>query len=465
MERIDYHAANVNWNTITTTTKDGELREQQRVQLRYWVDGKRKTKSKLFPASKPLDTDRKKANAVKEWIKELDKQQDEAIEAERRAEEERKLAEEAAAEEERDRLEREREEAERGKTVMELVDWYIESGGRTNIVASTIADYRATARRLRPHFSTVYANELRAIDVQKWEQDYLKSSGVSAATVGKCHRLLKSAYRRGQEMELVNPNRTNPMTLFSPPTAERHRPNALDQRGAQQLTAFLLDSTPSPTVVGAMLALHAGLRQGECCGLRWCDIDLDNRVLIVQHAVGLCKSSEETGGRATFIKQPKNGRPREVPFDKELADVLTNRRDLMKREAARAELLESSFDFGELYVLGRVDGSYCHPTVLGKEWRALAESQGLSGTEGKRVVFHDLRKSYATAGLAVTKDSGKSIAGNMGHSDTKLTLDTYGAALTPQQVQAANAIGDFMRPPRRKSGAEVLDLSPTGTDE
>ena len=51
---------------------------------------------------------------------------------------------------------------------------------------------------------------------------------------------------------------------------------------------LLLDgSKPRPSLAGFYLALFAGLRRGEICGLRWCDVDLegDTPELTVRHSL------------------------------------------------------------------------------------------------------------------------------------------------------------------------------------
>lgn len=45
-----------------------------------------------------------------------------------------------------------------------------------------------------------------------------------------------------------------------------------------------------------MLALHTGMRIGEVCGLRWCDVDFEACLISVRHSVAYAK------GMGSFIK-------------------------------------------------------------------------------------------------------------------------------------------------------------------
>lgn len=455
---VDYLTAPATWRTITTTKKDGSTTDQWQATLRYTVtvidkDGTERSvkrrKTKLFPAS--VDTDRKKSSALKAWRKQLAQEQAERMERERIAEEERLAAERAA----RDDL---------GLTVCELVDKYIEARkvssykGREAIAGSTVADYRATLRRLEPDFSTVPAKTMKAIAAQDWEDQQVRE-GIHPLVVGKCHRLLKAAYRWGMRKELVD---SNPMELVDPPSRPKKKPESLDQRTMQRLTSILMESNPTPLVVAAMLALHCGLRQGECCGLTWGDVDLDARTLRVVRTVAV---GEHEGMKSTtFIKEPKSAESHRTLFiDNELAVVLGKRRDAMLRQARKAEVLDSDFSFEGLYVIGNIAGDYIAPLRIGKSWREFAEEHGITSASGKRLTFHGLRHSYVTAGISAGADV-KSVAANAGHSSTQMTVDVYAGALPQAQRIAAEQTAAYMRPPTGiKAQADVLTLDPTGT--
>lgn len=45
-----------------------------------------------------------------------------------------------------------------------------------------------------------------------------------------------------------------------------------------------------------MLALHTGMRIGEVCGLRWCDVDFETGLISIRHSVAYAK------GMGSFIK-------------------------------------------------------------------------------------------------------------------------------------------------------------------
>lgn len=91
---------------------------------------------------------------------------------------------------------------------------------------------------------------------------------------------------------------------------------------------------------------------------------------------------------------------------------------------------------------------------------------GLTGTQGRRVTFHDLRHSSVTAAIEASGDGAvESIAANHGHSDVTMTLNVYGSATSTGKRLAAHAAGEYMRPvPRPRKEADVLPLATHGHD-
>lgn len=48
--------------------------------------------------------------------------------------------------------------------------------------------------------------------------------------------------------------------------------------------------------MAVVLALHTGMRIGEVCGLRWCDVDFETGLISIRHSVAYAK------GMGSFIK-------------------------------------------------------------------------------------------------------------------------------------------------------------------
>jgi integrase len=445
MERINYGAAKATWQTVTRTAKDGTTTEQQRVILRYYVDGKRKGKTKVFPASRVLDTDRKRDNALRQWVRELEAEQDRAIREERQRDEEREAA--------RAEAERIAREAAERVNLIEYMREYIDVREAAQIIeASTASDYRHTCKRLEARFADTSLQELTSKDVQDYEAAELKR-GVSATTVGKVHRLLKQVITYAVRHEVIE---KNVMLVVEPPKRPKHKPNGLDVAEAQRVTGILLEQPPTAVSTAALLALHASLRAGEVCGLTWANVDLDNGIIRISQAIGLAD------GRGAYIKATKNdSSTRDVNITADLTEKLRKRRDAMRADLRHAGLVLSAEQFGKLYVCGTIDGRYPSPQVIARKWAVLAEAYNVMGTEGKRATFHTLRHGFATVGIASGIDVA-SIAAQMGHSTVSQTLNTYTSATADGKRRAASTMGEVMHP---VGEADVISFDKTGTTD
>lgn len=301
---------------------------------------------------------------------------------------------------------------------------------------STAYGYRFSMQHVRDGFSAVKLRDLKPSHVTKWVAD-MNAAGLSPATISKSFRLLKQALDQAVDDEVIerNPCAKKSVKL---PTARKEKPNVLDAKGREALVDALDGMSRTPVVVAAYLAALTGARRGELCGLRWNDLDLDNATISIRRSIGI-----REGG--CFVKGTKseNG-TRIIPISSALMPILAAHRDSMRADwAALMDKLELPSDdaaFDSLYVLGTLDGRFCNPTRLGKQWQALAESLNLVGTQGRVVTLHDLRHGVATISVADGADP-KSIASNLGHSDVRLTLDVYAADDLDAKRRAAELVG------------------------
>lgn len=134
------------------------------------------------------------------------------------------------------------------------------------------------------------------------------------------------------------------------------------------------------------VAAFTGLRAGELERLRVCDVDLDERKVVVLKS--------------------KNYRSRTVPFPKSLVDPLM-------------ALAEDRGQQAPLFTTSR--GSRLQqPAFYRRHFVPAAERCGLEGLR-----FHDLRHTYAALMIAAGAPP-LMLMRFMGHSSTRVTLDVYG---------------------------------------
>ena len=315
-----------------------------------------------------------------------------------------------------------------GEYVSAFIDDLEASG---SIERRTVRDYRGIAKRISSGFEDVALCDLTPTMIQKWENG-LTASGLASTTVIKYHRLLSEACRHAVNVDVLT---KNPCQAVRPPKRKAPSPNSLTAEGYARLAATLDNMEPSQLVTAAAIALHTGMRQGEVCGLRWRCYDPKTRTIQIEESIGVAN-----GG--TYSKTPKTkSSQRAVPVSPQLAALLDRRRTAMAHDLQEVGVTLNNDEFGKLYIVGFIDGRYCDPLRICKDWAALSDSFGLTGTQGRKVTFHDLRHSFATRAIAAGADV-KSVAAVLGHTNAAITLNVYADADAESKRRASDLVSD-----------------------
>jgi integrase len=316
------------------------------------------------------------------------------------------------------------------------------------ITRSTVRDYHHTLSFLEKSFPKVELANLKPMDILRWEEEQLVE-GHSLSRVRKAHVLCKQALNDAVVRGYIE---SSCMASLKAPTLGRHDNNALSQADAQKLTAQLSVYDPSAAVVGAMLALHCGLRGGEACALQWRDVDFKTRHITVKKAVGI-------GDGGKFLKGTKSeSGNRVIWMDDYVFDILRGRK---AQTLAMRDSISTGFD--ELFVIGDVDGNYLSPTTLSRSFTAISKALGLRGKTGEVPTLHKMRHTFADA-LRGNGGDSKAIRDVMGHSSLGVT-DKYGTKDQQLMDEAVMGAAKWLSPNAgTKTEADVLTLEKTGTE-
>ena len=333
--------------------------------------------------------------------------------------------------------------------VGEFVAQYIDTLELSKAVArSTLTPYRAMLKHINAALHDVPYKKLDADTAQAWVNGMVKD-GYAPSTVKKALNLLKAAYSDAVKRQAIP---YSPVEAVKAPKAVKKEPNSLDDEMRAKLLAYLDIAADTPVNLAVKIAINTGMREQEICGLRWKDVDLKAGVLHIRNVIG------RDGGK-TYEKEPKVGSSRrDVPLTPELVSLLQHRRVQMMEECLDAGVSLTN----DHHVVGKIDGEYMRPHYLWSEWKAIAKSLGLVGTEGKAPTFHDLRHTFATAAIKSGADV-KSVASILGHANAAMTLNTYASsdadAKRTAMARVSAMIAEVPKP------AEVLELGKTGTEE
>ncbi|MGC4852191.1 tyrosine-type recombinase/integrase [Micromonospora sp. DT4] len=314
-----------------------------------------------------------------------------------------------------------------------------------SVETTTLAGWTSRLRaRLLPQWGTWPVGRINHLAVQEWVTRIGRE--LSPATVASCHSLLSSILASAVRGRLIAFNPCEGVRL----PAQRKRAGGLVPLTLDQVTELLLPSVPDWHRPVVAAAAGAGLRWGECLGLRWADIDLPNddnqdATLTVRRVV------IEVNGHAADKPYPKTAQSRRVvpvpPFlraelvrhrertDPGEADrVFTNQagdpmlRSNFRRQVWRPSLVRAGL-LGEVTKTGPHRFRATWRDRESVEWSAEFTTQreaavhvAVRAAGGLR--FHDLRHGYATylisSGVPVNV-----VQAVMGHEQASTTLNRY----------------------------------------
>lgn len=158
--------------------------------------------------------------------------------------------------------------------------------------------------------------------------------------------------------------------------------------------------------IPVLLAGTTGLRAGEICGLKWKDLDHENKTMRIQRA----KDFDNT------LKVPKTKASKRMIH---LMDWVVE--DLKKHQLSQKS---KRLQFGKAYIKSDFvctldDGTPISTNYLTKTFPRKIKQHNFS-----KIRFHDLRHSFATISLA-NGVHPKVVQEILGHSNIQVTLSTY----------------------------------------
>lgn len=320
-------------------------------------------------------------------------------------------------------------------TVTEMIQYMLEDKLASGIIElSTYSKEQTTLQRVRKHpIGAMDVNEVTELDCMRFFRYLRDERKLAINTIRVSQLQLKSAY-----WLFLREHRTenNPMQFIKLYPKQKSIPNAVtrveSERFFDAVNELKLGSRYDAAV---WLAFYTGMREAEIAALRWSDVDMESGVIIVTHSIGK-DDTRRTQGRDTYLKLTKNEKRRVIPFNDKLLEVLQRRWECQRAELGECDPLPTA------YVVGFADGRYIRPQSISAWWIRFSRKHGLTGNQGRRVKFHDIRHSFATNMLSGGADV-KSVASILGHADTSTTLDIYASPDLQAITNAIQTVGKF----------------------
>mgnify|MGYP001065639628 FL=1 len=244
-------------------------------------------------------------------------------------------------------------------------------------------------------------------------------AGLSGKTVKNVSAVLHKAFSVALKQGIIA---VNPCDAAELPKAERKEIRPLtDSEIPRFLTA--IDDSPMRNAFG--LCLFAGLREGECLGLSWKQVDFERGRITVSQQL---QREKVKGGRYYIAPSTKSGKPRTVEPPPIAFKYLRAERVKQLENRLKAGPIWNNPD--DLVFTDEAGGHYAIHTFY-KRFKAIAASIGRPDARP-----HDLRHTAATVAIASGADI-KSVQDLLGHATASFTLNVY--AHTSEQMMKDTA--------------------------
>jgi integrase len=249
------------------------------------------------------------------------------------------------------------------------------------------------------------------------------------------HSVLRNALKQAVKWNLLSRNPAEHVEL--PKVAHTERPVLSPDEAAK----FIRVASKMTHGLIFELALLTGMRPEEYLALRWSDIDFEHGTATVRRA--LVRHKKEF----TF-EEPKTHRSRRtIPLPKPMMQKLARH----KREQAK-QRFKAGCGWGcyDLVFCSETGTPHSVPNLTYRYFRPILEKAELP-----RIRLYDLRHTCATL-LLVANQHPKIVGERLGHSTTRLTMDTYSHVLPTMQQGATDEIGRLLYKENKKASSDNL---------
>ncbi len=260
-----------------------------------------------------------------------------------------------------------------------------------------------------------------------------QTPGVAPRTVRYVHTILHAALKDALRWNRVVRNVADAAT---PPSAAGARSHRTAAWSAEQLRSFLDYSARSQYLPAWAFLATSGCRRGECLGLRWSDINLDDATAVISRQVTALDH------RVIIKELPKTKQAHLIRLDGGTVTMLRSLR--VEQAQAKLRIGPGYHDGG--FVFCKFDGQPYHPERFSREFDRKQEyfNRDHSDRPLPTITLHGLRHTWATLALSAGIDI-KIVSERLNHSSTHITREIYTHVMPPMQSDAAERVARLIR--------------------
>lgn len=292
------------------------------------------------------------------------------------------------------------------------LDYWLETVISKKVKPGTYDSYKSKLEcHVRPVIGDKHLSDLTEGDIYTFVENTKKK--ISANSLHSVFRVLKTSLKYAEKLHFI---RSSVYENIELPKIRKPKIVNISQFEHKRLKTVAKESSDGLAI---LMSLETGMRIGEIAGLKWEDIDFENKVISVKRTLQRVKTYAESGYKTQIIEEkPKSeNSERIIPLSSDLFTQLLRRKELSNSP----------------YVISK-NQSFTEPRTIRYQFKRLLQKFKLVECS-----FHALRHSFATRCL----EKGINIAvisSLLGHASTKMTLDIYTNSNLTEERIAVEAI-------------------------
>ncbi|MHB1630006.1 MAG: tyrosine-type recombinase/integrase [Bacilli bacterium] len=285
-------------------------------------------------------------------------------------------------------------------------------------------DTEMLERYIRPYIGTLRLHKLSPLDIQELYAKLIER-GLSPNTVRRAHAVLNGSLNQAIRWRMLF---HNPASLVKLPKIEREEMHPMNMEEAKRfLDVCVYDA------YGALFEfmLVTGVRPGEAFGLKWSDVELEQKRVRIQRAL-----TEDENGAPTLNATKTKRSKRTIYLPENVVQTLRH---------LRVEQMEHFLASGKPFTDDKIvftssTGEYLEGrNLVQRHFKPLLKRAGIS----TKLRLYDLRHTCATL-LLRQGTNPKIVSERLGHASIAITLDTYSHVLPDMQQDATNALQEML---------------------
>ena len=213
------------------------------------------------------------------------------------------------------------------------------------------------------------------------------------------------------------------LELVKLPRTECREVQVFGMKEQQMIEDAALKSSDN-CAIGIIICFYTGIRLGELCALKWCDIDFESGTMTIIRTVSRIRSFDIEGNKTELhVGTPKSRKSiRKIPLPEFLLK-LVEKSSLNRKDK-------------NCFVFTGTEEPY-NPRRIQKLFKKILKDCQIPDRK-----FHAIRHTFATRALELGVDI-KTVSELLGHSGVSITLNVYAHSLMEHKKAAINKFNDL----------------------